>query len=243
MRTERAAEPPAQPILEARGLTSGYGALAAVRGIDLQLRAGEVVSLIGPNGAGKTTLMRALVGELPLMEGEVRWDGSTTKLPLHRRVRNGLGYVPEGRSVVKGLSVADNLRLAPGGIGPALAVFPELEPLLSRPAGLLSGGEQQMVELGRALACSPRALLLDEFSLGLAPVVVQRLTAAVGNAVRQLGLAVLLVEQQVVRAFGMCDRWIVIKGGLVQGTGARAETTMDDVERIYLGEAAASSPN
>jgi branched-chain amino acid transport system ATP-binding protein len=232
-----------QIVLEARHITSGYGELAAVRDIDMKLRAGEVVSLIGPNGAGKTTLMLALIGELPLMKGEVRWRGAATKLPLHRRVRNGLGFVPEGRSIVKGLSVADNLRLAPGGIDPALAVFPELKPLLTRPAGLLSGGEQQMVALGRALACSPRALLVDEFSLGLAPVVVQRLTAAVTDAARRLGLAVLLVEQQIVRAFVMCDRWIVMKGGVVMGSGNRAETTMEDVERAYLSEVGAAAPS
>ena len=161
--------------LEARGLSAGYGDLAAVRDLDLALHTGEIIAIFGPNGAGKTTTLLTLAGALPPLKGDVLWRGQRTTRPLHRRVRDGMGFVPEERSVVSSLSTLDNLRLGLGTVEDALRLFPQLEPLLNRPAGLLSGGEQQMLTLGRALALLPAALLVDELSLGLAPVVVEHL--------------------------------------------------------------------
>ena len=153
--------------------------MAVVRGLDLRVEPGEVVALIGPNGAGKTTTLLTLSGELPPIAGEVRFNGEVTKAPLFKRARRGLGFVTEERSVFMRLSTADNLRLARVPRRDATALFPELEPLMGRRTGLLSGGEQQMLALARALARKPTMLLADELSLGLAPLVVQRLLRAV----------------------------------------------------------------
>ena len=160
-------------MLEIRGLTAGYGDVPVVHGIDLTVGGGEVVALLGPNGAGKTTTLLALGGVLP-STGEVRYDDRPLTGPLHRRVRRGLGLITEERAVFRQLSTGTNLALGAGGVDGALQVFPELDRLLDRKAGLLSGGEQQMVVLARALAARPRLLLVDEFSLGLAPMMVAR---------------------------------------------------------------------
>lgn len=223
------------PVLEAVRLESGYGDLAVIRDISLSVNAGEVVSLLGPNGAGKTTLMLALAGELPVMHGEIRWMGRRTQEPPYRRAQRGLGFVPEGRSVVSSLSTADNLRLGRGGVDRAVAFFPELRGLLSRPAGLLSGGEQQMLAMARTLAASPTALLVDELSLGLAPVIVSRLMSVVREAADRTGVAVLLVEQQVKRAFDICDRWFVLKRGELVASGDRS-SGLAVVEKAYFGD-------
>jgi len=209
--------------IEAENVTAGYDDLAAVRNITFSVDRGEVVSLLGPNGAGKTTLMLSLAGELPLMSGVVRFLGNPATGPLHQRAREGLAFVPEGRSVVSGLTVADNLRLGRGGIDAAVAIFPELKGLLIRPAGLLSGGEQQMLVLGRALGSEPKALLVDELSLGLAPRVVVRLMAAIRNAASETGVAALLVEQQIERAFQVSDRWFILRRGEITANGSRSD--------------------
>jgi branched-chain amino acid transport system ATP-binding protein len=208
-------------VLQTTRLTAGYGDLAAVRDLDLSVGRGEIVALFGPNGAGKTTTLLACVGLLPCMSGEVRWLGRATDAPVHRLARSGLAYVPEGRSVTTRLSVRDNLRIGRGGVAGAITIFPELEPLLDRSAGLLSGGEQQMLVLGRALAGRPRALLVDELSLGLAPLVVQRLLGVLREAAQSDGLAVLLVEQQAREALSVADRWYLLRDGRVaeQGDG------------------------
>jgi branched-chain amino acid transport system ATP-binding protein len=223
---------PRQPLLELVGLAAGYGDLAAVRDVSLHLVAGEVVALFGANGAGKTTTLLATVGLLPRMKGEVRWQGEKARLPLHRWARRGLGFVPGGRSVTSRLSVRDNLRLGPGGVAGAVAHFPELEALHDRQAGLLSGGEQQMLVMGRALASSPRLLILDELSLGLAPLVVERLLEVLRKAADDHGLAVLLVEQQVRRALTVADRWYLLANGMVTDSGLAAE--QDRLESSYL---------
>jgi branched-chain amino acid transport system ATP-binding protein len=206
-------QPTGEILLEAVGLTAGYGDLAAVRDATLRLHRGEIVAVVGPNGAGKTTTMHALVGELTPMGGEVRWLGRRVSSPLHQRVREGLGYVPEVRSIIMSMSCRDNLRLGRGDISHALELFPQLEPLLPRRAGLLSGGEQQMLILGRALAARPAALVVDELSLGLAPVVVGRLMEALRTAAKKDGCGVLLVEQQARRAFAVADRWYLFRNG------------------------------
>jgi len=222
-----------EPVLEAIDLTVGYGDLAAVRNVSLQICPGEVVALFGPNGAGKSTTLMALAGVLPCMSGEVRWRGRRTSSSLSRLAREGLFLVPEGRSVTTRLSVRDNLRLGGGGVANALEIFPELVRLLNRRAGLLSGGEQQILVLGRALAARPRVLLVDELSLGLAPLVVNRLLAAIRRAADEDQLAVLLVEQQARRALALADRWYLLSGGSVVDRGDRMSAA-DALEVAYL---------
>ena len=226
-------QPAGEVLLEAVNLTAGYGDLAAVRDANLRLHRGEIVAVVGPNGAGKTTTMHALVGELPLMRGEVRWLGRKVSSPLHRRVREGLGYVPEVRSIIMSMSCRDNLRLGRGDIGHALELFPQLEPLLPRRAGLLSGGEQQMLILGRALAARPAALIVDELSLGLAPVVVGRLMDALRVAAKNDGCGVLLVEQQARRAFAIADRWYLFRNGRNVASGD-TKSGHQAMEQAYL---------
>jgi branched-chain amino acid transport system ATP-binding protein len=211
------------PVLEVSGLSAGYGDLAAVRDVSLELRQGEVVALFGPNGAGKTSTLLATVGVLSPFGGEILWRGKPTRAPLHKLARSGLAFVPEERSIIRGLSVRDNLRLGSGPVDAALEIFPELSPLLRRQAGLLSGGEQQMLTLGRALAGQPAALLVDELSLGLAPLVVERLMRALRQAADERGVAVLLVEQQARRALALADRWYLLNRGCIVQAGRGAE--------------------
>ncbi|WP_410173504.1 ABC transporter ATP-binding protein, partial [Frankia nepalensis] len=226
---------PAAPVLAARSLSAGYGGAPVVRGLDLEVRAGEVVVLLGPNGAGKTTTLLTLAGALAPLGGEVHWAGRPTTAPLHRRARSGLSLVPEDRSVIMSLTVRENLRVGRCDPELALATFPELEQHLDRRAGLLSGGQQQMVTLARALARRPTALLADELSLGLAPQIVTRLLTAVRAAADE-GLAVLLVEQHVRSALTIADRVHVLRHGRPawSGTAAEAEANRAALASAYL---------
>jgi branched-chain amino acid transport system ATP-binding protein len=226
----------AAPLLEARDLTAGYGDLAAVRGVDIRVCPGEVIALFGPNGAGKTTTLLTMAGELPPLGGEVRWLGAPTRAPLHHRVRQGMAFVPEERSVVAGLTTRDNLLLGRGGVAGALAIFPELGSLLARRAGLLSGGEQQMLTLARSLAMRPKLLLADELSLGLAPLIVKRLLETIRSAADERGVGVLLVEQQARRALTVADRWYLLRSGEIVATGDR-DSDWSEVEQAYLAGA------
>jgi branched-chain amino acid transport system ATP-binding protein len=223
------------PLLEARGLAAGYQGIAAINDIDLVVRPGEVVALLGRNGAGKTTLLHALAGRLTPLAGEVLVDGAATRTSLHRRARRGLALVTEERSVFSELSVSANLRLGRGAPAAALALFPELEPLLRRRAGQLSGGEQQILTLARALAGRPRALLADELSLGLAPLVIERLLTVLRDAATK-GLGVLLVEQHTEQALQVSDRAYVIQRGRIVHDGPSRELLRrpDLLEAIYL---------
>jgi branched-chain amino acid transport system ATP-binding protein len=225
-------------VLEARGVTVGYGSIPVVQALDLQVRRGEVVALLGINGAGKSTTVRALAGELPLQSGEVWFKGEPTTAPLHRRARAGLRLITEERSTFMGLSTADNLRLGGQARSRCLELFPELEPLLSRRAGLLSGGEQQMLTLARALAADPIVLLADELSLGLAPLIVERLLEAV-RAAADAGTGVLLVEQQVRNALEVADRAYILSGGTIalEGEAADLRGRIGEIERTYLAVA------
>jgi branched-chain amino acid transport system ATP-binding protein len=223
-------------LIEARGLSAGYGKMAVVRGIDLRVEAGEVVALLGANGAGKTTTLLTLAGELSPTEGEVRFLGTPTRSPMHQRCRAGLGYVTEERSVIMDMSVADNLKLA--AVAPAVAFehFPTLERCMARPAGLCSGGEQQMLSLARALGRNPKVLLADELSMGLAPIVVANLLAVVRAAADERGVGVLLVEQHVRQALAVADRVYVMERGHIALSGTTDELIgqVDRIEAAYL---------
>lgn len=222
-------------LLEARGLCAGHGSLAAVRDLDLTLHAGEVVALLGANGAGKTTTLLTLAGALRPLDGEVLWCGRRTGSSLLARTRSGLGLVLEERSVFDRLTVAENLRIGRGAPEMALTLFPELKPHLKRRVGLLSGGQQQMLAVGRALAAGPKALLIDELSLGLAPIVTDRLLEAVRAAAAE-GVGVLLVEQHVRRALAVSDRGYVLNRGRIalHGRSADLAARETEIEQTYL---------
>jgi branched-chain amino acid transport system ATP-binding protein len=225
----------ADPVLEARNLSSGYGGTAMVRSLDLHVLPGEVVALFGPNGAGKTTTLLTLAGELTPMSGEVRLRGRATTAPLHRRAQHGLAFVTEERSIFAGLTVDENLRLGRGRPREAIRLFPQLAPLKGRRAGLLSGGEQQMLTLARAIAGRPSVLLLDELSLGLAPMAVDSLMASL-REVADTGAGVLLVEQQVEAALRIIDRGYVMKNGeiVLEQPAAALRANRDQLESAYL---------
>ena len=226
--------------VEARKISAGYGPQAVIHDVDIYVNPGEVVALLGANGAGKTTTLLTLAGELPAMSGEVAFDGTVTRAPLHQRARNGLTFVTEEKSVFKGLSTRDNLRVGDVNVDEALALFPELERRLDVRGGLLSGGEQQMLTLARALARKPRVLLADELSMGLAPLVVKRLLEAVRAAADQQGTAVLLVEQHVRKALKYADRAYVMRRGRIELSGSAADLSsrIDAIEDQYLSTAA-----
>jgi branched-chain amino acid transport system ATP-binding protein len=233
--------------LDARGISAGYDGVAVVRGLDLHVDAGEVVALLGPNGAGKTTTLLTISGLLPVLAGELDVLGAPPSIRRpHTTARRGLGHVPEDRSIFFDLTVRENLRLGGCRDEPQLhevfELFPALEPLLERKAGLCSGGEQQMLALGRALATKPRLLLVDELSLGLAPIVVERLAPVLRRVADERGTAVLLVEQRVSTALDVADRAYVLQHGRVSVEGDAAELARQrDVLAIsYLGEAGAA---
>lgn len=224
-------------VLACRDLTIGYGDLAVARGLHLQVNDGEVLALIGPNGAGKTTLLATIAGEQPQLAGEVDFAGEPLSGPLHHRVRRGLGYVAAERAVVPNLSVRDNLRLGPGPVEAAIEHFRELLPLLNRRAGLCSGGEQQMIALGRALAAAPRLLLVDELSLGLSPVVARRVADAIHRAAGD-GLTVVVVEQNLQRALALSNRFLLMRNGeiILEDDSAAYRDRLDALEhRLLLG--------
>jgi ABC-type branched-subunit amino acid transport system ATPase component len=225
-------------LLQATGLSAGYNGQPVVRDLDVEVQPGEVVALFGPNGAGKTTTLLTLAGELAPIAGEVMMDGKPAPSALHRRARNGLSFVTEERSVFMEMTVDENLRVARVDKARALELFPELEPLMNRRAGLLSGGEQQMLTLGRALARRPRLLLVDELSLGLAPLIVRRLLQALRTAADG-GVGVLLVEQHVDQALKQADRVYVMERGLVILKGPKSEVAdrVHEIEASYLGAA------
>ena len=224
------------PTLEARNLYLGYGGRPVVRDLSLSVAAGEIVVLLGPNGAGKTTTALGVSGVLHPQQGTVHWKGEPTRARLDKRARTGTSLVREKRSIVSGLSVSDNIKLA-CSIDKALKYFPALEPHLKRKAGLLSGGQQQMLELARALGREPDLLIADELSLGLAPIIVQDLFQALREA-RERGVAVLLIEQHATKALQLADRGYVLSRGHVEHSGTASEL-MSEVSRIesaYLSD-------
>jgi ABC-type branched-subunit amino acid transport system ATPase component len=227
--------PSAAASLTASSISAGYGAVAVIHDINLNLVAGEVVALLGPNGAGKSTTLRTLAGGLTPMEGTVTIDGSPTKAPLHRRARLGLAYIPEERAIFKRMSCRANLRVGRSDIIEALRIFPELEQRLEVAGGMLSGGEQQMVALSRALSRRPRVILADELSLGLAPLIVEKLLLAL-RAAADNGAAVLIVEQHVRQVLAFADRAHVMRRGRIELSDSASNmlNRMDELEQTYL---------
>ena len=227
-----------EAVLELRGLTAGYGGVAAVRDLDLAVASGEVVALLGPNGAGKTTTLLAACGLVPALAGSAHFAGRPRSRRVEHNARAGLVLVPDNRGVFASLSVRDNLRLAAkgGAVDKVLDLFPELRRLLGRRCGLLSGGEQQMLALAKAMLTGPRVLLIDEMSLGLAPIAVQRMLPTI-RRLADRGVGVVLVEQHIDLALSIADRALVLHHGRVALTGTAAQLRADPraVEHAYFG--------
>jgi branched-chain amino acid transport system ATP-binding protein len=227
------------PVISVKGMSTGYAGQPVVHELSFDVMPGEVLCLLGPNGAGKTTTMLALAGELPLLAGEVRFADVKPKAPLYKRARSGMSYVTEERSVFKGMTLKDNLRIGGVDVEEAVALFPELGKRMTVRGGLLSGGEQQMLTLARALGRKPKLLLADELSLGLAPLVVDRLLQAVRRAADEQGTAVIMVEQHAHKALVYTDHAIVMRRGIValDLSGEDARHRIGEVEQAYLTSA------
>ena len=232
-------------VLSVRGLESSYGRIKALRGIDLDIRKGELVALVGANGAGKTTLLRALSGVQPVGAGEIRFAGEDiTKLRADLRMKKGICQVPEGRQVFGPLSIEDNLRLGAytqpkaqveGDLERIWQMFPILKEKRALPAGTLSGGQQQMLAIGRALMGRPKLLLLDEPSMGLAPLLVEEVFNVV-KSLKAQGMTIFLVEQNAFAALAIADRGYVLETGETTITGSGRELLEnEDVKAAYLG--------
>ena len=232
-------------MLEVQGIEAGYGALTVLRGVSLVVGAGEIVAVLGANGAGKTTLNRVLSGLVRARAGAVRFDGQDmTGMDHAGIVRAGLIHVPEGRRIFPNLSVRDNLTLGAYARGKAersrtfeevLTIFPALRPRLRQHVGLMSGGEQQMVAIGRGLMSQPRLLILDEPSLGLSPLLVEELFGLIGR-LHAGGLSILLVEQNVVQSLAIAGRGYVLENGTVAMSGPAAALATDPrLRATYLG--------
>ena len=245
---ERGGEPGAAPALEARGLTTGYDELPIVREVDVGIKRGAITAIIGTNGAGKSTLVKVLVGLLPAWKGEVRLDGrGITRMPAHLRVREGLAYVPQGRIVFPEMTVLENLEL--GGftlarrrdqlaqnLARVFEMFPRLAERRAQLAGTMSGGEQQMLAIGRALMSGPRVIALDEPSLGLSPKFVEMVFAKLIE-LKGAGYTIVMVEQKASKALEVADWGYVMHLGRVAFAGPAAVLRDDDdVKRAYLGE-------
>jgi branched-chain amino acid transport system ATP-binding protein len=223
--------------LTVSGLQAGYGRHEVVKGIDLTVRSRQIVLLSGANGAGKSTTMNAIAGRIPTRKGTVSIDGTELPKRLDRRARAGLSLLPEQRSIFNSLSTAENLMIANRSVDAGLDLFPELREHLRRRAGLLSGGQQRILGLARSLATRPRFLLLDEMTLGLAPIVVSRLLDCLVEITTGHDIGILLVEQHVRRALNVVQRGYVLSSGRISLQGdvetLRAHST--DIENAYLG--------
>lgn len=233
-------------MLELQGVASGYGQVDVLTGVDLSVRTGEVMAVLGANGAGKSTLARTIGGTLRASAGSVRLgDRDVTRAPAHVRARAGIIHVPEGRHLFGSLTVGQNVDLGRRAIGrrtdddgldALLTGFPKVRAMWNRQAGLLSGGEQQMVALARAAAGRPRVLVLDEPSLGLSPLLVDEVFAMIGHLSQVMGCAIVLIEQMASRALRAADHGIVLAHGRVSARGTADELlTSAAVREAYLG--------
>ncbi len=238
-------EAAAQPLLSITGIEAYYGAIRALNGVDLEIRAGEIVTLIGANGAGKSTLLMTICGEPRGQGGRILFEGrDITALPTHLIARLGIAHVPEGRRIFPRMTVMENLQIGAlsaevSHLGDDLdyvfGLFPILGERRSQRGGTLSGGEQQMLAIGRALMSRPRLLLLDEPSLGLAPLVVRRIFEAIAEISASRAMTIFLVEQNAYHALGLADRAYVMANGEIRMEGTGAELLADaDIRAAYL---------
>ncbi|NKY36508.1 ABC transporter ATP-binding protein [Nocardia speluncae] len=248
MAASESGTPGGEPLLEVEDIVVGYGRIEALHGISLQVAEGELVTLLGANGAGKTTTMRALSGLLPLTRGRIVFEGSDiSRVQAHRRVLAGLVQAPEGRGVFPGMTVRENLEMGcyarpfrnkgdhDAALDRVFELFPRLREREKQVGGTLSGGEQQMVAIGRALMARPRLLLLDEPSMGLAPMVIQQIFRIIAE-INATGTTVLLVEQNARQALARSDRGYILETGVVTKSGPGRELLDDPaVQAAYLG--------
>ena len=233
------------PILSVKGVETFYGAIQALHGVDLEVAKGEIVALIGANGAGKSTLLMTICGNPRARAGTIRLDGEDiTAMPTHEIVRRGIAQVPEGRRIFPRMSVLENLQMGATLAAPAhfagdlervFAMFPRLAERRDQRGGTLSGGEQQMLAIGRALMSRPRLLLLDEPSLGLAPLIVRQIFEVIGRIAREEGMTIFLVEQNAYHALRLADRGYVLANGRVRLSGAGRDLLANaEVRAAYL---------
>ena len=241
-----AEQPTADVVLRLDNVHSYYGNIHALQGISLEVRAGEIVTLLGANGAGKTTTLRTIHGLLHPREGTIEFEGKDiTSMPAHEHVKHGIGQSPEGRRIFSRMTVLENLQMGgysrkdtaalPDDFKRVFELFPRLLERKSQPGGTLSGGEQQMLAIGRALMTRPTLLLLDEPSMGLAPILVEQIFAIIEDINRQ-GTTILLVEQNALMALGIANRGYVLQTGRIVRSGdAKALLQDPEVQKAYLG--------
>ena len=236
-----------QPLLSIKGLQVAYGGIQAVKGVDMDVYQGELVTLIGANGAGKTTTLKALMGLLPYKNGDISFQGKSIKgIPTWELLKQGLVMVPEGRGVFARMTIVENLQMGAylhddkaafdRGVDYAFTTFPRLKERANQLAGTMSGGEQQMLAMARALMSQPKVLLLDEPSMGLSPIMVDKIFEVVSD-VYALGVTMMLVEQNASRALALADRGYVMESGIITMMGP-GQTLLKDprVRAAYLGE-------
>ena len=237
----------AQTLLKVKGLKVAYGGIAAVKGVDLEVREGELVTLIGSNGAGKTSTMKAITGSLPLVDGEIEYLGQSIRgKGAWDLVKDGMAMLPEGRGVFTRMYITENILMGAYirsdkaeialDLDKVFALFPRLKERRDQLAGTMSGGEQQMLAMGRALVSRPKVLLLDEPSMGLSPIMVDKIFEVIKDVYAQ-GVTVLLVEQNASRALQIADRAYVMESGLLTMNGPARDLLVDPrVRAAYLGE-------
>ena len=238
----------AEKVLEIKDLISSYGNIKALKGISLEVDRGEIVALLGANGSGKSTLMKSILGMVHIEQGSIKYEGQElVGKKSHQIVTQGISIVPEGRKIFVEFSVEQNLEIGTFFrkreksrddelLTMVFDLFPRLKERRKQPAGTLSGGEQQMLAVGRAIMSDPKLLMLDEPSMGLAPLVVAQVFEVI-KKIRDMGVTILLVEQNANMDLGICDRAYIMNTGLIRGTGTREELYSDDMlAEAYLGK-------